>query len=148
MDEEEYGDFVEVSNGFLLEYEQDIRKALEEDKNCDMKDMASFFNGNDSVRKKLLSAVWTVDELDGTLYGCVNTKMKEPLTAEEKKSLKEWISGQNSDGFGEGFEQRPLETEDGDLYVSFWNSGDDYFIYDQSEMDEYITLHGQQMGGM
>ena len=52
----------------------------------------------------------------------------------------------NSDGFGEGLEQRPIETEDGDLYLSMWNSGDDYFIYDENEMNEYLSQ--QQNGGM
>lgn len=148
LDEYEYGDTVDIDNGFMQTYEHDIREAMEEDQKHDMNNMAAYFHGNDSVEEKLVSAVWTVNELDGTLYGCVNVRMKEPFTAEEKESLKNWILGQNSDGFGEGFEQSPVETEDGDLYVSLWHSGDDYFIYDQSEMDEYITLHGQQMGGM
>ena len=55
------------------------------------------------------------------------------------------MSGQNSDGFGEGLEQRPIETEDGDLYVSMWSS-DHYFIYDENEMNEFLSQ--QQSGGM
>ena len=39
-----------------------------------------------------------------------------------------WISGQNSDGFGEGLEQREFEIDDGEGYLSFWNSGDNYFM--------------------
>ena len=46
---------------------------------------------------------------------------------------------------GEGLEQRPIETEDGDLYVSMWNSGDDYFMYDEDEMNDYLA---QQQGGV
>ena len=43
----------------------------------------------------------------------------------------------------------PSHTEDGELYVSFWNSSGDYFLYTESEMDEYIqNQHGQQMGVM
>ena len=41
-------------------------------------------------------------------------------------------------------EQRPIETEDGDLYVSMWNDGDDYFMYDEDEMNDYLA---QQQGG-
>jgi len=33
------------------------------------------------------------------------------------------VCGQNSDGYGEGFEQRPIKTPDGEIYVSFWDSG-------------------------
>ena len=61
--------------------------------------------------------------------------------------MKDGISGQNSDGFGEGFEQRPIETDEGDMYVSFWNSGDDYFIRTKEEMDEALG-QGMKMEGM
>ena len=55
--------------------------------------------------------------------------------------MKEWISGQNSDGLGEGFEQRPIETVDGYIYVHFWNSGDEYFIVTADELQH--QLHPQ-----
>lgn len=70
------------------------------------------------------------------------------MTESETDIMKDWISGQNSDGWGEGFEQRPIDTEDGDLYVSFWNGGDDYAVMTQDELDEYIENEGLQMGGM
>ena len=53
----------------------------------------------------------------------------------------------HKDGFGEGFEQRPIETDEGDMYVSFWNSGDDYFIRTKEEMDEALG-QGMKMEGM
>jgi len=34
------------------------------------------------------------------------------LSAEQSALLSEWISGQNSDGLGEGFEQQPFAEED------------------------------------
>lgn len=36
-----------------------------------------------------------------------------PLTAEESATLSEWISGQNSDGLGEGFEQQAFAEQGG-----------------------------------
>ena len=65
-------------------------------------------------------------------------QLKEELTDAETEILTDWISGQNSDGYGEHFEQQPIDTEDGDLYVSFWNSGDNYSIMTRDELDEYI----------
>ena len=76
----------------------------------------------------------------------IRQKFLDGESAEEKEKVREWVRGQNSDGFGEGLEQRPIETEDGDLYVSMWNSGDDYFIYDENEMNNYLSQ--QQSGGM
>ena len=68
------------------------------------------------------------------------------MTPAEEEILKDYIAGQNSDGWGEHFEQQPIDTEDGDLYVSFWNSGDDYSIMTQDELDEYIESQGMKMG--
>ena len=50
----------------------------------------------------------------------------------------------HNDGFGEGLEQREIETEDGDLFVSMWNLGDDYFIYDEEEMEDHLS--GENLG--
>lgn len=147
LDEDEYEDYYEIDNMFLQEYKHDIREAVEREQSIG--DMAQYFNRSESVNEKLASAVWSVDEVGGKLYGRVNVRLKEPLTEGETEILKEWISGQNSDGLGEGFEQRAIETEEGDLYVSFWNSGDGYFVYNQEEMDEYIhQQHEIQMGEM
>ena len=147
LDEDEYEDYYEIDNMFLQEYKHDIREAVEREQSIG--DMAQYFNRSESVNEKLASAVWSVDEVGGKLYGRVNVRLKEPLTEGETEILKEWISGQNSDGLGEGFEQRAIETEEGDLYVSFWNSGDGYFVYSQDEMDAYICQqHEMRMGGM
>lgn len=147
LDEDEYDDCYEIDNLFLQEYRSDIQEAVKREQSIG--DMAQYFNKEGSVKDKLVSAVWSVDEADEKLYGCVNVRLKEPLTEEESKILKEWITGQNSDGLGEGFEQRAIEVEEGDLYVSFWNSGNGYFVYSREEMDDYIhEQHQMRMGGM
>ena len=66
-----------------------------------------------------MSAVWTVEDMDGRLLGRIDCHLKEPLTDTELTSLREEILGQCSDGLGEGFEQRPIEIDVGDLYVSY-----------------------------
>lgn len=147
LDEDEYEDYYEIDNILLQVYQGDIREALEREQSIG--DMAQYCNKEGSVKNKLVSAVWSVAEVDGKLYGCVNVRLNEPLTEEETEILKEWISGQNSDGLGEGFEQRAVEIEEGDLYVSFWHSGDDYFVYSQEELDAYIhEQHEMRMGGI
>lgn len=147
LDEDEYEDYYEIDNMFLREYKSDIQEAVEEEQSIG--DMAQYFYKESSAKEKLVSAIWTVDEVEGKLYGCVNIRLKEPLTEEESKVFKEWITGQNSDGLGEGFEQRAIEVEEGDLYVSFWDCRNHYFVYNQEEMDEYIhQQHEIQMGGM
>ena len=135
----------EVDNSFLRCYEWDIEELIEKELSGMNEDMKDFFYDDDNAQKKMVTVMWGVEEKNGVLYGKTEIKLREPLTPEEKEKVRDWVSGQNSDGFGEGLEQRPIETEDGDLYVSMWNS-DNYFIYDSDEFEEYLSQ--QQNGGM
>ena len=146
LEDEEYDDEYEVGNPFLMDYKWDIRELVEKEQDADLGDMKDYFYDDDNAQAKMVTARWDVAEKNGRLFGKVDFKLREPFTAEEKEKVREWVRGQNSDGFGEGLEQRPIETEDGDLYVSMWNSGDNYFIYDENEMNEYLSQ--QQSGGM
>ena len=146
LEDEEYDDEYEVGNPFLMDYKWDISELVEEEQDADLGDMKDYFYDDDNAQAKMVTARWDVAEMNGRLFGKVDFKLREPFTAEEKEKVREWVRGQNSDGFGEGLEQRPIETEDGDLYVSMWNSGDDYFIHDENEMNEYLSQ--QQNGGM
>lgn len=145
--EGECGDIYTVGNLFLVECEDKIREALEKYMEGDTQNMAEYYH--EAGNEKLLSADWNLAYFDGELFGRVDILLTEAFTAEETELIREWICGQNSDGAGEGFEQQDIETEDGTLNVSFWHSGDDYFVYTQSEMDEYIeNKHRIQLGGM
>ena len=45
------------------------------------------------------------------------------LTPGELEKLKDYVTGQASDGWGEGFEQQEIDTDDcGKLYVSFYGA--------------------------
>ena len=142
--EDEESFWSETGNRYLLEFKYDIRESLEHEQNMDGENMKDYFYDDDNAQKKMVSCKWDVIERDGILYGKVEFRLKEPFTTEEKEKVREWITGQNADGLGEGFEQRAIETEDGDLYVSMWDSGDDYFVYDEEEMNDYLS---QQRGG-
>ena len=137
-----------VDGRFLRSYQWAVEEALDADTTNDEMDMAEFFDEDDAVKAKLVSAKWGVDVYRGQLFGRIVCSLKEKLTDAETEILTEWISGQNSDGYGEHFEQQPIDTEDGNLFVSFWNSGDNYSIMTRNELDEYIDNQGMTMGGM
>ena len=137
-----------VDGRFLRSYQWAVEEALDADTANDEMDMAEFFDEDDAVKAKLVSAKWGVDVYRGQLFGRIVCSLKEKLTDAETEILTEWISGQNSDGYGEYFEQQPIDTEDGNLFVSFWNSGDNYSIMTRNELDEYIDNQGMTMGGM
>ena len=144
--DDEYGDMNDVGNYEIRAAQYEIEEALERDQNPDF-NMAEYVIDHPTAKEKLVSAVWSVEEIDGVLYGRIDCRSAVAFTAEEIEALKDGISGQNSDGFGEGFEQRPISTDEGDMYVSFWHSGDDYYIRTQEEMDEFLG-QGMKMGGM
>ena len=143
----EYGDDYEVGNDFILDYKGQVEETLMFYANMGGINMAEYYEANG--KDKLLMADWGLETMKGTVYGKVDIRLTEPFTPEETAAFKDWTLGQNSDGLGEGFEQQDIKTDEGALNVSFWHSGNDYFIYTQEEMDEYINQnHGMNMEGM
>lgn len=100
--------------------------------------MAEYVGDHANIKDKLVFAEWGAEEIRGTLYGRIDCYITEDLTPEETERLREALEGQNSDGFGEGFEQHEIRIDEGDLYVSFWNSGDSYFLDTEDEFYERI----------
>ena len=142
------GDMFTVGDSYLADSADEIRDALREYTANDENDMAAYYNEDDGVSEKLTSAVWSVELHGNRLFGRIDCSLKEALTAEETEALRDWLTGQCSDGLGEGFEQQPIDTMDGELFVSFWNSGDDYAMMTESEFDEYLQNTETQTGGM
>ena len=142
------GDMFTVGDSYLADSEDEINDALKEYTANDENDMATYYNKDDGLSEKLTSAVWSVELHGDKLFGRIDCSLKEALTAEETEALRDWLTGQCSDGLCEGFEQQPIDTMDGELFVSFWNSGDDYAMMAESEFDEYLQQNEMQMGGM
>ena len=142
------GDMFTVGDSYLADSADEIANALKKYTANDENDMATYYNKDDGVSEKMTSAVWSVEMHGDRLFGRIDCSLKEALTAEETEALRDWVTGQCSDGLGEGFEQQPIDTMDGQLFVSFWNSGDDYAMMTESEFDEYLQQNEMQMGGM
>ena len=148
LHDDEDGELYDANPWLLSAHAYEIREALQLEQAPEYGDMADYYDEIPSAKAKLVSAYWDVEERDGKLFGRVDLYLTAPLTPEEKESLTDWVTGQNSDGLGEGFEQRPIETEDGDLYVSMYGSPD-YWICDAEGFEDRISqAHGPVMGGM
>lgn len=145
----EWGDLedepVELDNRTALAYEDHILAAILKERMPDEAErgLMEYYHGDDSVNQKVQSYVFTVEQVNGRLMGVAECRVKGELTDEELERLKGDISGQASDGFGEGFEQRPIKTSDGEIYVSLWSSGQGWELMTQDELEQ-----SQQMGGM
>ena len=104
----------------LTGYRDVIRDAIYEDVKDFYGDLMRYYREDDSVRRKVVRAIPTVDEVNGELVGSLWVDTDAPLTAEEQAVFCAYISGQYSDGWGEGFEQREIDVGDGTLAVHFW----------------------------
>ena len=137
------GDYYDADGAILTENIDKIEDAIRSEQARELK-MGEYISDHADIKGKVLFAEWGVEEHCGALYGKIDCYLSEELSPEETERLKDAITGQNSDGLGEGFEQREIHIDEGDLYVSYWQSGDEYFLHTEDEFDEYLS----QMGGM
>ena len=140
------------------EINQAIRKEWDYETDEDMGLMHYFAYGSREIYKDLLEKVTAayprIETVGDKAYGVMVCDIEKPLTDQEIEirklwgvaecrvigalstheldALKEYIAGQASDGWGEGFSQRGIETSYGVLYLDFWS--DDFYIETEDEL--------------
>ncbi len=88
-----------------------------------------YYNEDSPVNEKVVSAFPSVEVRNGELVGVLTCRLTEPLTESEMAEFQDWWSGQAADGWGEGYEQQEIKTDEfGTIYVSFWNPSDSWQI--------------------
>lgn len=126
----------ELYGSDLVQYLEIIEEAIERE-NCEGEEARGLMHYFDESREgaaKVVSAHPKVADVDGELYGVLECKIRDPLTEEEIKILKDFWTGQMSDGWGEGFEQQPLTVEDGEIYISFWSRKSFWSVMTEREL--------------
>ena len=119
----------------LLEHQEAIEEAL---LNYSLSDptrgLMHYYSDDQKLAEKVVIAKPSVQVINGELYGVLECKLKQGLTEEEILKLKEYWTGQMSDGWGEGFEQQEIKLDEGELYVSFWSSEKFWEVYTEDEL--------------
>ena len=145
----EYGDMdddpIELDGRTVLSHEDHILAALLKERRPEEAErgLMKYYGKDDALNNKVQSYVFTVERVQGQLMGMAECRVRGELTGAELEQLKDTVVGQAADGFGETFEQRPIKTGDGELYVSLWSSDQSWSIMTRDELEQ-----GQRMGGM
>ena len=119
----------------LLQYADAVDEAVKKDIADFNGDLMQYYHEDDSVRSKVVNAVPSVEIHGNKLCGCLNVELQGSLNEGEQAVLCDYISGQYSDGWGEGFEQRDIRVEDGTLAVHFWQE-DGFKMTPEREMQQ------------
>ena len=133
-------------------FEWELNEAIE----LDAVDLAEYADET-IFAEKIKSIHIETEKFGGRLYGVAVCKAADNWNDTDTEALKTYLSGQYADGWGEGFEQRPIseytETETETYYdededeeyigeysvsvevcVSFWQSDDGYRIMTEEEL--------------
>ena len=136
----EWGDYEnepeDLDASEILEYEDAILDRIEKEKLPDEGERGLAVYLDDNLSRKVHSINPSVEEWNGELWGVTEVQTHGTLSPSELAELTDWISGQFSDGWGEGLEQREIKLDDGELYVSFWDSSDCFFIKPEDELKD------------
>ena len=119
--------------------------------------LMKYYGEHDGVEQKVRALQFAVENRDGKLWGVAECRVIGTLTPEELELLKDYISGQASDGFGEGFEQHAIKFSDGEMYAHLWSCNNNWSIQTEQELFSPVHVPGtdpkayeqaHQMGGM
>lgn len=111
--------------------------------------MMRYYDEDDGVNRKVQSYTFTAEVRERKLWGVAECEVLGTLEPGELEKLKETISGQASDGFGEGFEQRAIQALDGEIYAHLWSPDSDWSIRTEQELfGPRLDRYEEQKGGI
>ena len=148
--DDDYSDLIEVPSSGYVHYDDEINSRIRQELDYDEDEREHgliAYTDNKHLAQKVYSVFPSVETRNGDLYGVVTVKSYGELDKVELIDLTDEIEGHAADGWGESFEQHPIELGGDKVYISFWNNGDDYFIKPENELFPEQEMN-QTMGGI
>lgn len=134
----------------LLPYQSAIQQAVQENRlpveqECGL---MRWYGESDALSWKMKSAFFDVELHDGQLWGVVDCHILEPLQGDELDRLTNYLTGQASDGWGEGFEQQEIPVGRGLIHVHLWDGQDwEMSASEPEQREEGGMTFGQNLSG-
>lgn len=130
-------DFEEIPSAYAEGCVDEINDFI---RNCEEPDeehrgLMAYYYDDPAIREKVFSAIPSVRDVNGELVGVFECEISGELTVSELEDLRSYLTGQASDGWGEGLEQHGVKTADfGEIYVSFWNDSNDWSLQTEDDV--------------
>lgn len=122
---DQYGDYEELTSADARDYLPDIIQAIEKDFAKDTgymsaRGLAEYLDP-DPLDRKVYSIKVTADTRDGKPVAKITCELLEALSDRELYELQDYITGQFSDGWGEGLAQEEFRVNDGFIQIELWD---------------------------
>lgn len=126
----------------LASYEDEIRKMFTRDPEDELAQYVHPTYERDSLIYGVVTEIWVdVKVIDGKLYSWTEVTANRMLSETEKKALLSYLSGQFSDGYGEGLEQREFLTDTEDVTIEEWDEEAEENYEEEISSTVYYYLH-------
>lgn len=126
----------------LLEYLKEIQELFPRDPDDELAQYIHDDGERDSQLYGVVSEIWVgVKVINKNLYSWTEISTNRPLTESEKEALLDYLSGQFSDGYGEGLEQREFNTYTETETDQVWDEDEQEYYEDEYDIQVNMYLH-------
>lgn len=134
----------DITAAHLTEWSDEIKEFLENEKT----ELAQYIDDRYSCIQGVVTEIYVgVTVINGEMYGLTEITATRELSEDEKEALCQYLSGQFSDGWGEGVEQREFTTEKGTEEEEIYDEEEDETYYEEYDVTTYLYIHFWQSEG-